>query len=296
MFNEIYPHKLNIEYKDVRPNEEDILLLYKGGSAFVKLADNKVEVPTVKDLGMDKEKTGFLFEIDGKRFFRLATEQSITDGAVAETDKEYVSTEQKKLAEVGYSYVNLDNLRKTEPRHISFAIHLGLSLDRWYRKSVFCGKCGSRTVHSDKERAMVCPNCHNVIYPTISPSVIVLIRDGEEILVTRYQEAHNSYRGYALVAGYVESGETPEETVRREVMEEVGLKVKNISYVTSQPWPQSGSLLLGFVCDIDGDRDVKVEEDELELAEWINRKDLPDRSKDASLTSHLIEMFRQAKL
>ena len=103
--------------------------------------------------------------------------------------------------------------------------------------------------------------------------------------------------GQALkAAGYVETGESPEETVQREVFEEVGLKVKNIKYYKSQPWPLSGALLLGYVCDLDGSDKIRLDENELEIAEWLEREELPDRSNDVSLTSELIEMFRTGKL
>ena len=126
----------------------------------------------------------------------------------------------------------------------------------------------------------------------ICPSVIVAVRNRDRLLLTRYQASHSPYRNYALVAGYVETGETAEDTVRREVMEEVGLKVKNITYYKSQPWPFSGAFLMGFFCDVDGEDTIFLEEEELSEAVWMKREDLPDRSGDVSLTSEMMEQFR----
>jgi NAD+ diphosphatase len=104
---------------------------------------------------------------------------------------------------------------------------------------------------------MQCTECHNIVYPRISPAVIVAVMDGNRILMTKY--AGRVFKKYALIAGYAEIGETLEETVRREVMEEVGLKVKNIRYYKSQPWAFDDSLLSGFFCELDGLKEIKCQ-------------------------------------
>ena len=98
---------------------------------------------------------------------------------------------------------------------------------------------------------MRCACCGNMVYPKIAPAVIVGVIYDNKILMTKYSD--REYKKYALIAGFTEIGETAEETVRREVMEEVGLHVKNIRYYKSQPWALSGSLLAGFFCELDGD-------------------------------------------
>ena len=110
-------------------------------------------------------------------------------------------------------------------------------------------------------------------FPKICPAVIVGVTDGNRILMSKY--AGRSYKKYALLAGFTEIGETVEETVAREVMEEVGLKVKNIRYYKSQPWAFSDTLLMGFYCDLDGDAEVTLDEEELALAEWFERDEIP---------------------
>lgn len=95
-----------------------------------------------------------------------------------------------------------------------------------------------------------------MVFPKISPAVIVAVTDNDRVLLTKY--AGRTYKNYALVAGFNEAGETIEQTVRREVMEEVGLKVKNLKYYKSQPWGLSGSLLSGFFCELDGDDKITL--------------------------------------
>lgn len=120
-------------------------------------------------------------------------------------------------------------------------------------------------------------------FPKICPAVIVGVTDGNRILMSKY--AGRSYKKYALLAGFTEIGETVEETVAREVMEEVGLKVKNIRYYKSQPWAFSDTLLMGFYCDLDGDAEVTLDEEELALAEWFERDEIPVEPSRDSLTN-----------
>ena len=115
------------------------------------------------------------------------------------------------------------------PMYQAFAGITATQLHRWKESRRFCGRCGHETEDSKTERAVVCPFCGQTEYPKICPAVIVAITDGDRIILSRYRVSNNPYRGYALIAGFVEIGETFEDTVRREVMEEVGLKVKKIS-------------------------------------------------------------------
>ena len=128
-------------------------------------------------------------------------------------------------------------------------------------------------------------------FPKICPAVIVAVTDKDRILMSRYRG--RAYRGYALIAGFVEIGETFEETVRREVMEEVGLKVKNIRYYKSQPWSFSGTLLMGFFCELDGeDETITLEEDELSEAGWYHRDEIPEDTSLISVGSEMKMAFK----
>ena len=148
-------------------------------------------------------------------------------------------------------------------------------------------------VHSTEERMMQCPECGLMEYPKISPAVIIGLIHENKILMSKY--AGRAYKNYALLAGFSEIGESVEETVHREVMEEVGLKVKNLRYYKSQPWSFSGSLLAGFYCDVDGDPSITLDREELSVAEWFDRDSLPETPNLISLTGEMIECFRQGK-
>ena len=101
---------------------------------------------------------------------------------------------------------------------------------------------------------------------------------------------------YALVAGFTEIGETLEETVQREVLEETGLRVKNIRYYKSQPWGIVDDILAGFYCDVDGDTDIHMDESELKLAEWKTREELELQPDDFSLTNEMMLMFKNGRM
>lgn len=277
MIQDIAPYTFHIEYKNEQPGEKDWVLCYRKNEVLLEVTESgECSFPTVgelikKGLMSERDACHYLFAIDDMKFFLLDTE----------------------IPEFGnYHYRATRDLRQMRPMWKAFAAANGFRLWIWYGSQRFCGKCGKPMVHSQIERAMCCTECGNVSYPIICPSVIVAIRNGNKLLLTRYQASHSAYRNYALVAGYMETGETAEDTVRREVMEEVGLKVKNITYYKSQPWPFSGAFLMGFFCDVDGDDTISREEEELAEAVWMEREDLPDRSYDVSLTSEMMEQFR----
>ena len=146
----------------------------------------------------------------------------------------------------------------------------------------------------EKERMLFCPECRNMEFPKICPAVIIGVTDGNRILMSKY--AGRAYKKYALLAGFTEIGETVEETVAREVMEEVGLKVKNIRYYKSQPWSFSDTLLMGFYCDLDGEDKITLDREELALAEWFEREEIPDQMSGESLTNEMIQHFKHGEV
>lgn len=136
---------------------------------------------------------------------------------------------------------------------------------------------------------MKCEECGYIIYPRLNPAVIVGVRNGDSLLLTKYRQGY----GYnALVAGFVEIGETLEECVAREVMEETGLSVKNITYYKSQPWGIAGDILVGFYCDVDGDDTIHMDDNELKYAEWVRREDIELQPANYSLTNEMMRMFK----
>ena len=164
-------------------------------------------------------------------------------------------------------------------------------LYEWYRDNRFCGRCGQKLMHNGTLRMLFCPACGNQVFPKIAPAVIVGVTDGEYILMTTY--ANREYKRYALIAGFTEIGETAEETVMREVQEEVGLKVKNIHYYKSQPWGFDQNLLLGYFCELDGERDIVLDTGELATAEWVHYSDVPEDPEGLSLTREMMSVFQK---
>ena len=131
-------------------------------------------------------------------------------------------------------------------------------------------------------------------YPKISPGVIIAVTNGNKLLLSKY--ADREYKRYALLAGFTEIGETLEETVKREVMEEVGLKVNNIRYYKGQPWSMSSSLLLGFFCDLEEEEEITLDTTELAMAEWFDRDNIPvEYDGGVSLTNEMILRFKNGE-
>lgn len=187
--------------------------------------------------------------------------------------------------------MSMFEVRAMRPKKQVLAAATAWHLFCWYKDNRFCGRCGGLTRHGETLRMLECPACGNQIFPKIAPAVIVGVTDGERILMTKY--AGRAYKRYALIAGFTEIGETAEETVRREVMEEVGLHVKNIRYYKSQPWGFDSNLLLGFFCELDGAGEIALDTEELAVAEWVNWRDIPDDTEGLSLTGEMMTAFRE---
>jgi len=149
---------------------------------------------------------------------------------------------------------------------------LGGQLVNWYSSHRFCGTCGSPTKTHELERAMVCASCNVSFYPRINPCVIVLVSRGEELLLAKHARARSDF--YSCLAGFIEAGETPEQTVVREVKEEVGIDVDNVRYIKSQSWPFPSQLMLGFFADYKSG-DLQEDKQEIEEAAWFSPSNLP---------------------
>jgi len=159
----------------------------------------------------------------------------------------------------------------------------------WDKNHRYCGRCGAPTKKNDTGFEKQCPSCHLLFYPRISPSIIVRICRDNEILLAR--KADFLPNVYGLIAGFVEVGESLEETVHREVYEEVGLQVKNIQYFDSQPWPFPDSLMIAFTADYESG-EITLRDGELETAGWYRADNLPGLpSTSISVSRTLIDDF-----
>ena len=253
----------------------------------MKLKQEGVSYPKLTEIekisGIDREALYqqylYLFEIDGVHFYLWNQKDAIKDAI------------EKQAAD--YEWTDISKLRNQSPKYLSFAGVTGWQLYQWYDSRRFCGRCGHPMVPDEKERMMKCPECGLMEFPKICPAVIIAVTHGKRILLSKY--AGRAYKKYALLAGFTEIGETLEETVRREVMEEVGLKVKNITYYKCQPWSFSDTLLSGFYCELEGEENVTLDQEELALAEWFEREEIPVEEEDCSLTNEMIMNFKRGK-
>ncbi|MDR1933868.1 MAG: NAD(+) diphosphatase [Spirochaetales bacterium] len=165
-----------------------------------------------------------------------------------------------------------------------FAVHLL----HWDRNTRFCGVCGKPTEDKKDERAKICPSCKTLFFPRIAPAVIVAILDGKKILLAHNRKFINSV--YSLIAGFIEIGETAEQCIEREIMEEVGIAVKNIRYFGSQPWPFPDSLMLGFTAEYAGG-EVRADGEELLDAGWFCPPNMPELPSGDSIARRIITWY-----
>lgn len=166
----------------------------------------------------------------------------------------------------------------------SYAVRI-LDFDR---STAFCGRCGAETRPLTTERARICTACSRITYPRISPAIIVLVKMGEEVLLARSPRFPPGV--FSVIAGFNEPGENLEQTVHREVGEEVGIAVRNLRYFGSEPWPFPDSLMIGFVADHAGG-DIRIDNREIEAAGWFTRSTLPPVPSKASISRALIEAW-----
>ena len=166
-------------------------------------------------------------------------------------------------------------------------------LRHWQKRTCFCGVCGTSTVPlEEEEHARKCPRCESVFYPQIAPAVIVRIERDNTILLAR--NARFPEKMHSLIAGFVEPGESLEDTLRREIQEEVGISVKNIAYLGSQPWPFPDSLMVGFSAQWEKG-DIQVDNKEIIAADWFSPEGLPNLPRSGSIAYRMISQWISEK-
>ena len=160
----------------------------------------------------------------------------------------------------------------------------------WYLLNQYCGKCGSKTQTKEGSMSLKCPKCGISFHGKIQPAVIIAIHKDGKLLMARH--SYNTRVKYALIAGFVEMGESIEEAVHREVKEEVGINVKNLQYMGSQPWPFPNSLLCAYKAEYDSG-DIKVDGDEILKAKWFSKEEIEEHQSDISIYSVLLDDFKR---
>lgn len=284
MIQDIGDQVFDNHFEPKQPQANDYVLHFRGREALVSVslpgegsadggtAGEQIALPRLSEYPVPPVRTIFAFSISGQDFF-LALDDEVS-------------------LPKGFSYQALGWLRAVGPRDLRFAAVTAAQLASWYRDNRFCSRCGHPTELAPVSREIVCPSCGKIVYPKIQPGVIVgVIRDGK-LLLTHY--AAPKKPRWALVAGFTEIGETLEQTVQREVFEEVGLRVQNLRYYKSQPWSFSETLLAGFWCEVADDAEPTADGVELAEARFFAPQDIGSerRADQASLTGEMIELFR----
>ncbi len=305
MIQDIAPKTMHNQFRDYGPEQmkdEDTAFVFEGRNVLCHVDGQAgISFPKAGELlaaGASREHFRYLFSIDDRPFWLFASFEEDADARSVLAGLKAKSCDPGSCAsghaeDVEYTVETLRVLRRTKPKEECYAGETAYHLYVWYRDNSFCGRCGEHLEYSHKERAMICPSCGNVVYPKIAPAVIVgiLNSSGDKIVMTRY--AGREYKGHALVAGFCEIGETAEDTVRREVLEEVGLHVRNIRYYKSQPWGFDSNLLFGYYCTADEDEPIHMDDGELAKAVWVSRDEIGEEERNLSLTAEMIMHFKE---
>ncbi len=251
-------------YKQLQPNKNDFVLVFRNREFLAKKEKGITRFPTVEEV---KKDVMYVFSVDEKKYFLC----------------------QEEIQLEGYEYFFVSELKFHAPQETSFIVMNGYHIWDWLGKNKYCGRCGNQMKLDSKELMVRC-NCGNTVYPRINPAVNIAIVNGNKLLMAKHIRHKNA--PYSLLAGFVEYGETLEQTVQREVMEEVGLKVKNIQYFDSQPWGVVGNIQIGYFCELDGSDEITIQKDELSEAKWFEREDVPETISTYSITGTMIHEFK----
>ena len=274
MIQDIYPSRYYNEYRpEAASAASSPVLCFDADKVFLKEeADGSLSIPQASDI---EGSLTYAFAIDGTEYFLLRE--------VPQDTSDLKAFNIRKLRRSG-------KLTGTEMFAVFTAYHLAV----WYRNTKFCGRCNAHLEHHKTMRAMVCPSCGLEVFPRLNPAVIVGVRNEGKLLVTKYNRPDADF--YALVAGFVEIGETLEDACRREVMEEAGLEIKNIRYYKSQPWGIAGDILCGFFCELAGSDEIRMDTGELKVAQWVTPEETVLQPDDFSLTCEMMRMFKEGKV
>jgi len=277
MIHEILPHRFNNSYlPDREISDDDYILHYEGNTVLLVANGDDLSIPRRRDFEEEpgEQDNIFLFTLDNIACFLI--------------------WEAPKRDEPRFVFMDISFFRTEKKQEIAWVCIAGYHLMTWYMQNRFCGRCGNTTKHKHDERAIVCMQCNTIAYPKISPAVIVTITCNDKILLARNTKFPGMW--YSLLAGYVDIGESLEETLRREVKEEVGLDISNIRYYNSQPWPLSGSLMIGFTAEGDESQPIIPDNKEIAEAAWFTRDNLPEHALNLSIAGEMIEKFGKGEI
>jgi NAD+ diphosphatase len=274
MIQDIYPHTFSNRFIESGITDDDYIFYFKNNCLLLRRRNEGYGIPVRKEFNGTVNQGIFMFSLNSNNCF-LLNNCSVPEDPC-------------------YEYQEINFFRTLEQKEIAWAAIVGIQLMNWYSNNSYCGNCGRPMSPKNDERALSCTSCGNIIYPKISPAIIVAIISNDTILLARGNNFREGY--YSLVAGYADIGESLEQAVVREVKEEVGLDVRNIRYYKSQPWPFSGSMMIGFIAEADETRPLQIDAKEISDAAWFNRNNLPKHPPVLSIAGEMIEKFEKGEL
>jgi NAD+ diphosphatase len=251
-----------------RPEPDDLLLAASAGKALFTGGVEVPALPTASAMAQADGETLLLAgELDGRRVWLAPLPPSAPEGCRILTVKPIIPLLSPSLAA---------------------AVFAGLSLSFWLARNRFCGVCGTKTAPDATERAMRCPSCGELFYPTASPAVIVAVEKAGRLLLAHNRDFPPGR--FSTIAGFVDPGETFEDAVRRELREEVGIEVEGVAYAGSQGWPFPNSLMAAFRAEW---KSGELAPDGTEIAEagWFAPEALPDIPAKGTVARELIDAW-----
>jgi NAD+ diphosphatase len=246
--------------------EQALWFAFKGDKLLV-FEDGPVSVPLAPELDLDVTFRWEIGELDGHACWAVETDSEAPAGMIFRDLRSF------------FFGVDEDFFRMAGRAK---------QLVGWHATHRYCGRCSGKTEPVSGELAMRCTRCGMMHYPRLSPAAIVLVQKGDQILLARSPGFPQGL--YSVLAGYVEPGESIEETVAREIREEVGIEVRNVRYFGSQPWPFPHSLMIGFTADY-ADGELSLDPGEIEDAGWYTTDDLPQLPPETSIARAMIDDF-----
>lgn len=280
MIQDISPYRLENTFQRINPAAENYFFSFSEQNVLLlSRKDGQLCLPTFRDLQQTlsdiEDLVVYLFSVDNTPLYLIKSQDLVT------------------LNNGCLNYYPIHILAGLQPAWAYFAAVTALHLSRWYGQNTYCGKCGNVMEHSPVQRALICNNCGNIVYPQIAPVVIVAVVNDDKLLLTKYSD--RTLPQWVLIYGFVEIGETIEDAARREVYEETGIKIKDLQYFGSQPWGLSGSVIMGYIAKLDGSDKIHLDCSELAEALWHPRSELPRELANTSITYELIEALRTNK-
>ena len=261
---------LSSAFKESKSN--DLYFTFFRGSILIKKDENTLNIPgfdEIKKLNIQYGDEFILGEIGEKSCFAVEASSEI------------------KLTG-NFELIPLSDMGPLIDEELFLIAGRANQILNWDNTHRFCGKCGSKTENKKDEMAKVCPKCNHVMYPVICPAIIVGVTKGDKILLAHNKGFKNNM--YSLIAGFVEAGEDLKSTVKREVFEEVGIKIKNIKYYKSSPWSFPNSLMIGFFAEYESG-EIKVDGNEIVHANWFTKDNFPNIPKKFTIARKIIDGF-----